>query len=312
MKHTCVYLILMFTAATSCTGSSPEDDGTALRLLTVTLPENTPETKAELTSIGEVNVYVTKADKSDYKTGASLLKFTNTSGSWSADKDLELTADAGTASIYGSYPVSSVVTNDKVMPKIAVQLLSADNFSGTSQTDYLYADQTVPVTASTDNRNINLKMLHALAKVSLCVSKASGVSEVMELTGVDIISRNSRILKGDGSMLLNSGILNALTETDSLHLTGSAILAPSQTTPNVNCLVAPMVAAESALSFSLHVKVGGVDRVFTTAPVTASVKWEKGSQYIYKIQINKMSGSLTDVSINKWQTDASPNTSIGI
>ena len=312
MKHTLLYLLVAFAAGTSCTGSSPEDDGMSLRLLSVKLPGTMATTKSEVTSVSAVNVYVTKSDKSDYATGASLLEFTKTNGSWIPDQELELTTAAGTATIYGGYPVSGTVTNDGVMPKMAVQILSADNFSGTSQSDYLYANQTKPVTASTDSRNISLEMLHALAKVSFCVSKASGVSEEMVLTGIDIISRNSRMLKGDGSMLLNDGTLNALTETDSLHLAGSVTLAPSQSTPNVNCLVAPMVASETGLSFSLHVRVGSVERVFTTAPVSVSVKWEKGSQYIYKIQINKMSGTLTDITINKWQTDASPNTSIGI
>ena len=224
------------------------------------------------------------------------------------------TAASGSAKVYGCYPADNTITNDGVMPKISVTLLDSDDFSGTGQSDYLYATTSKGTTvaeASSTARGVNLQMNHALAKISFRVSKASGVTEKMTLTAIDIVSRNSRLLKGDGTMLLNDGTLNA-PQTDSLHLKGSIELAVSQTAANVNCLAAPMKGAEPSLSFSLHVKVGDVERVFTTAPVSASVHWEKGKQYTYAIQINKMSGTLTDVSINTWQTDASPNTSIGI
>ena len=297
---------------TGCTANLPGEDGTSLHLLSVTLPDDERTTKAAVSTISDVNVYLTKSDGSDYVAdNKSFMKFSNASGSWTPDHEVELTTTS--AYVYGCYPKDNTITNDGVMPKISVTLLDSDNFKGESQSDYLYATTSkgAVAEASSTARSVNLQMNHALAKISFRVSKASGVTEKMTLTAIDIVSRNSRLLKGDGTMLLNDGTLNA-PQTDSLHLKGSIELAVSQTAANVNCLAAPMKGAEPSLSFSLHVKVGDVERVFTTAPVSASVHWEKGKQYTYAIQINKMSGTLTDVSINTWQTDASPNTSIGI
>ncbi|WP_293669027.1 fimbrillin family protein [uncultured Parabacteroides sp.] len=317
MKHIILYLFTGLALGTGCTANLPEEEGSALRLLSVTLADNAT-TKAIISSgntINSVDVYVTKEDGSDYATtttttaAASFLKFTYSGGSWGADKELEISTTK--AKVYGSYPASesTVITNDGVMPKIVVTLLGTDDFSGTAQNDYLYA---IPVTATSTARTINLSMNHALAKISFRISKASGVSEEMKLTAIDIVSRNNYLQKGEGTMLLGDGTLNA-AQTDSLHLKGTPVtLALSQATANVNCLAAPMRGTESSLSFSIHVQVGDVERVFTTAPVSTPVQWKKGMHYTYTIQINKMSGILTDVSINAWQTDASPNTSIGI
>ncbi len=313
MKHLILYPLMGLALCMGCTANLPGEDGTSLHLLSVTLPDDERTTKAAVSTISDVNVYLTKkSDGSDYVAdNKSFMKFSNASGSWTPDHEVELTTTS--AYVYGCYPKDNTITNDGVMPKISVTLLDSDDFSGTGQSDYLYATTSkgAVAEASSTARSVSLQMNHALSKISFRVSKASGVTEKMTLTAIDIVSRNSRLLKGDGTMLLNDGTLNA-PQTDSLHLKGSIELAVSQTAANVNCLAAPMKGAEPSLSFSLHVKVGDVERVFTTAPVSASVHWEKGKQYTYAIQINKMSGTLTDVSINTWQTDASPNTSIGI
>lgn len=311
MKHIILYPLIGLAFCIGCSSNLPEEDGTALRLHSVTLPESA-ETKAIVTSINNVDVYVTKqADGSDYLAGTSFLKFTKSGGSWNPDKDLEITNDNGVAKVYGSYPsdAETTITNDGAAPKISVTLLDSDDFSGTAQNDYLYATPVENVSAS--SRTVNLAMNHALAKISFRVSKASGVTEEMTLKAIDIVSRNNRLQKGEGTMLLTDGTLN-VPQTDSLHLTGSVQLVVGQATTNAYCLAAPMKGAETSLSFSLHVTVGTEERVFTTAPVNGAVQWVKGKEYTYVISINKMSGTLTDVSINPWQTDASPNTSIGI
>lgn len=310
MKHIILYPLIGLAFCIGCSSNLPEEDGTALRLHSVTLPESA-ETKAIVTSIDKVDVYVTKQDDGkDYPStaGTSLLKFTKSGGSWNPDNDLEITS---TAKVYGSYPsnAETTITNDGAAPKISVTLLGSDDFSGTAQNDYLYATPVENVSAS--SRTVNLEMNHALAKISFRVSKASGVTEEMTLKAIDIVSRNNRLQKGEGTMLLTDGTLN-VPQTDSLHLTGSVQLVVGQATTNAYCLAAPMKGAETSLSFSLHVTVGTEERVFTTAPVNGAVQWVKGKEYTYVISINKMSGTLTDVSINPWQTDASPNTSIGI
>lgn len=318
-----IYPMVLLAACIGCTANLPDDSETGpyLQLLSVGIPENT-ETKATVTtqSIKEVQTYVTKADVGDSQgtdywgttdSKPTTAKFTNGDDGWSTTAPIEIANTQGTAWINACYPANAIVNDNKVL-KTAVTIRSSQGFGSSSDTnqqvDYLYSDK---ANASSTNRAITLKMRHALAKVSFRVDKSNSVSEEMTLTRIDILSRSSLLQKGDGSMLLADGTLNGLTTTDSMKLEGSTVLAIQQSTPNVSCMVAPMNAIESVLSFALTVKVGSVSRTFSTASVP-SVKWEKGNHYTYHITINKMGGSLTDVTIDKWKNDASPNTSIGI
>lgn len=165
--------------------------------------------------------------------------------------------------------------------------------------------------ATSSSRAVSLKMHHALAKVSFRIDKSSSVTEEMTLKKVELVSRSTRLQKGEGYMVLNDGTLNGLTTTDNIQLSGSIALNVQQTEPNVSCLIAPMNAAEPVLSFTLTVDIGGMERTFATASIP-SVQWTKGNHYTYHITVNKMEGVLTDVKIKKWKTDASPNTNIGI
>ena len=152
MKQIILYSLIGLAFCTGCSSNLPEEDGTALRLHSVTLPESA-ETKTIVTSIDKVDVYVTKQDDgTDYSStaGASLLKFTKSGGSWNPDKDLEITTTIGTAKVYGSYSssVETIITNDGTAPKISVTLLGTDDFSGTDQSDYLYATPVENVSAT--------------------------------------------------------------------------------------------------------------------------------------------------------------------
>ncbi|WP_303024542.1 fimbrillin family protein, partial [uncultured Parabacteroides sp.] len=221
MKHLILYPLMGLALCMGCTANLPGEDGTSLHLLSVTLPDDERTTKAAVSTISDVNVYLTKkSDGSDYVAdNKSFMKFSNASGSWTPDHEVELTTTS--AYVYGCYPKDNTITNDGVMPKISVTLLDSDDFSGTGQSDYLYATTSkgAVAEASSTARSVSLQMNHALAKISFRVSKASGVTEKMTLTAIDIVSRNSRLLKGDGTMLLNDGTLNA-PQTDSLHLKG--------------------------------------------------------------------------------------------
>lgn len=320
-----IFSIALLVTCIGCTSSLPDnpETGPFLQLLSVEMPENA-ETKAIVTTqtITEVQTYVTKANTgadqgTDYWTSTSdapkptSAKFTNSNGGWSTDTPIEILETQGAAWINACYPANTIVNDNKSL-KTSVTIKSSQGFSASSdadsQTDYLYSDK---ANASSTSRAITLNMRHALAKVSFRINKSNSVSEEMTLTNIDILSRSSLLQKGDGTMLLAEGTLNGLTTTDSIKLTGSTVLAIQQSTPNVSCLVAPMNATESVLSFALTVKVGDVSRTFSTASVPA-VQWEKGNHYTYHITVNKMGGSLTDVTIDKWKTDASPNTSIGI
>lgn len=318
-----LYHIALLATCLGCTTQLTDDQeaGPYLRLLSVGLPENV-ESKATVTTqtITEIQTYVTKAVAGDkqgedyWLTGESkptTAIFTNSNGGWTTNTPIAIEASQGAAWINACYPATTITNDNKVL-KTAVTILSEQGFGMSpdtnQQTDYLYSDR---AEANSGNRAITLKMHHALAKVSFRINKSSSISEEVTLTRIDILSRSSLLQKGDGDMLLASGTLNGLTTTDSLKLTGSTVLAIQQADANIHCLVAPMNATESVLSFTLTVKIGNVERTFSTASAPAT-KWEKGNQYTYHITINKMGGSLTNVTIDKWKTDASPNTSIGI
>lgn len=318
-----IYPIALLATCIGCTSDLPDnpETGPFLQLLSVEMPENA-ETKAIVTTqtIDEVQVYVTKAGAgtdqgTDYwistQSKPTSAKFTNSGGGWSTVTPIEILDTQGAAWINACYPANTIVNDNKSL-KTSVTIKSSLGFDINSdvdpQTDYLYSDK---ADASSDSRAITLSMNHALAKVSFRINKSNSVSEEMTLTNIDILSRSSLLQKGNGTMLLAEGTLNGLTTTDSIKLTGSTVLAIQQNTPNVSCLVAPMNATESVLSFALTVRVGNVSRMFSTASVPA-VQWEKGNHYTYHITVNKMGGSLTNVTIEKWKNDASPKTSIGI
>ncbi|WP_301847400.1 fimbrillin family protein, partial [uncultured Parabacteroides sp.] len=167
MKHLILYPLMGLALCMGCTANLPGEDGTSLHLLSVTLPDDERTTKAAVSTISDVNVYLTKkSDGSDYVAdNKSFMKFSNASGSWTPDHEVELTTTS--AYVYGCYPKDNTITNDGVMPKISVTLLDSDDFSGTGQSDYLYATTSkgAVAEASSTARSVSLQMNHALAKI---------------------------------------------------------------------------------------------------------------------------------------------------
>lgn len=322
MKSQLLYHFLLLSVLAGCSGSlpgGPEED-TALKLLSVELAD--PATKAAVNTISKLKVYVTKADYTDYE-GTHSLVFTASGGNWSADANVGITAPGF---VYGCYPESGTVTNENKILKLPVTVHNGAgttiDFTGSAQMDYLYSGA---VAVNTSNRAIRFadntsgggtdnSMKHALAKVSFQINKSANVSEKMVLTQLKIQSSSSLLQTGDGYMQLSDGTLNGLVTSSLITLNGSTELQQTQNSPNVTCLVAPMNAAEAVMSFSLTIKVGNetASRTFVTASVNPAVKWEAGNHYVYRISIDKMGGSLEDVTIESWQSDASQNTSIGI
>lgn len=318
-KHLILYSVMSLVLYTGCTDDlSEKEENNILRLQAVELADGNP-TKSAVTSINEVNVYARqKAENniySDYYTGsdvgkATQTRFTNETGSWTSV--IGISIDNGTAYLRACYPApdGSTITSDNGVLKTPVSILQKIPFNDPAdkQKDYLYSDE---ASAEINSRAISLTMHHALSQVSFRISKSSSVAESMTLKQIDIVSRGTRLQKGEGYMSLTDGTLMGLSATDSLRLTGEKSLQTTQQQADITCLVAPMSGVESSLSFSLTVNVGGEDRVFTTKSVT-DVQWIQGEHYTYHITVNQMSGNLTDITIEKWKTDASPNTNIGI
>ena len=158
-------------------------------------------------------------------------------------------------------------------------------------------------------------MNHALAKVSFRIDKETDVSESLYLKQISIQSNTNKLQVGEGSMQLTDGVLNGLVSTSVVTLNGSKELSTSLSSPNVSCLMAPMRATESVLSFSLTVAVGSEGstelRTFKTASATP-VQWQAGKHYMYSITVNKIGGILKNFKVEDWKSDASQDTNIGI
>lgn len=295
-----------------------ESTDRALRLQSVQVAEDntyTGNTRAGAlgaTPMTKIGVYVTADNHSALAENAKSV-FELKSGTWSSTTPPKIDAVETTPDrVYAFFPSEGEVTNGGSANHTILVQVVADNFLSV-QTDYLYA---TPATVHAGSRAVAFTMNHALSKVSFKILKSASVSEKLTLTKIEVLSGTNRLQLGtNGTMNLSTGKLNGLAATGSLILTGSTVLNTLQEQPNVSCLVAPMTALETKLYFRLSVRVAGEDkdRIFETATVGGDgVQWEAGYHYVYKMTVNKMSGSLNGIMIDGWKNDANQNTGIGI
>lgn len=300
-------------------------NGNTLQVLSVDL-DNGGNTKAEVTSsISNVKVYTTTAANAEIAEN-TLVVYNNDGSSWSCDTPPELTDD--TYNVYAYYPLQRGDGGEVIAAKnntggdhtIPVLIYTEDSFDDQQQDDYLYADQTTPLTASKSTKAVRFTMKHALSKVSFEITKDESATEKLVLTQVDIIGKTNSLQTGGGDMYLQTGGLVGLQSKDQISLTGSIELkSNSLSSPNISALVAPMSKYEKVLSFRLTVLVDGVSRVFETGTVKKDdatdwlgVKWEPGVHYVYQIKVSKMGGVINGVSVYDWKKDSDQNTQVGI
>ena len=317
--YTLTALLATCAGCTDSLSDNGEPSSSALQLISVGLAETAQTRGGVVTSIDKVKLYVANAGTlTAYNASTPSLLFTQNSGSWSSTASVEITT--GSTDVYACYPTDADITagSNLTIPVSVRKGGDSDatqklDFTGSQQTDYLYATKLAGITQA--KRAISLTMNHALAKVSFKIDKATDVSEKLYLKQINILSNTNKLQVGDGSMQLTDGVLNALVSTSSVTLTGSTLLSTSLSSPNVFCLMAPMTATESVLSFSLTVAVGSENsselRTFKTASATP-VKWEAGKHYMYSITVNKIGGVLKNFKVEDWKSDASQDTNIGI
>lgn len=315
-------LTALLATCAGCTDSLPdngEPSSSALQLVSVGLAE-TIQTRGIVTSINQVKLYVANADAlTAYNTSTPTLLFTQSNGSWSSTASVEITTANGSADVYACYPDVDITSGSNLTIPVSVRKGSDSDetqqldFTGSQQTDYLYATKQAGITQT--NRAISLTMNHALAKVSFRIDKETDVSESLYLKQISIQSNTNKLQVGEGSMQLTDGVLNGLVSTSVVTLNGSKELSTSLSSPNVSCLMAPMSATESVLSFSLTVAVGSEGstelRTFKTASATP-LQWQAGKHYMYSITVNKIGGILKNFKVEDWKSDASQDTNIGI
>lgn len=316
--------LLACSILTGCQGDEIhiDDQGNTLQLLSVTLDED-PASKAAVSSINTVNIYATTDTETETAlTSNPLSTYTYSGSTWSSTAAPVL-EQGKTANIYAFYPSKTeanasipVTHSSDGNHTIPVSILSSDTFDG-KQEDYLYA---TPASASLSQKAISLAMNHALSKITFEFTKTESATEDFTLQQVDIISKTNRLQAGSGNnvnMNIKTGELTGLAASGQISLTGSVTLSPKGST-RISALLAPMSGAEQAMSFSLTVKVGETVRTFETGTVTSDApgwvgeQWKRGLEYVYKIKVDKMSGSFEGVSVYNWKTGADQNTQVGI
>lgn len=316
-KHIGWLACLLLTACQSEDMTHP-DTGNTLQVEAVEL-ESGEMTRGEVTSISEISVYATSDIHAELEANA-LSTYTNSGGTWNCSAPPVLT-DKNTY-IYAFYPAKNTVTNQaNGNHYIPVEIKSTMAMNNNPQEDYLYADQTkdasnqIIVTAA--HKAVSFSMKHALSKVSFLITKDASASETLTLTQLDIVSGQSRLQTGTGSMYLNNGQLVGLASGGQISLTGSLALPTSTKSTNVSTLVAPMSGYDKTLTFRLTVMVGNeaTGRIFETGNVDETgegVKWEQGVHYVYQIKVSKMGGIINKIAVYDWKQDSDQNTHVGI
>ncbi|RHJ94237.1 fimbrillin family protein [Parabacteroides bouchesdurhonensis] len=300
--------LLLYSA---CTAEHPEEERTGLLQLKEVAVGG--ETRALVTTDGlaAVSLYVTR-EGVPYTLGGNtpLVQFTKSGNAWSTSSPFSIYGGKP-AKVYACYPVVNAVSSSgSNVFTVPVTVISEDDFSAGSQTDYLYGSSE----ATADNPSVTLAMQHALAKVSFCVKKATGTAETIKLTKLEMLSAGNNLWRGTGVMNLSDGSLDGLTSSASVLLTSASgiTLEGGTTAANLFSLVAPMKKAEQQLSFRLTVDIDNDSYTFLTGSVKGDVQWKAGRHYLYTITVNKVGGTLTGIQINGWMDDASQDTHIGI
>lgn len=320
-------VVLMLASCTEDERLPQTEDGYGLKLESVSLYEGGTSTRALLTDVDAVGLYLTKQNHAEYGSNPRCV-YTRAGGGWSAGDNAPKinSANGGDATVYAFHPSGLTITREASgNHTVPVSVVAADDFLAASQTDYLlnwHSSTTAfgPYAVTTSNRSLSLSLKHTLAKVSLRVLKSEAATEKLTLKKVEILSPTNRIQIGNGVMNLATGALSGLSSTSQLTLTHSAgmVLATNSTAPNVTCLAAPMAASEPLLSFRLTVDVlpagagTPAELVFETGVVGTPQQWKAGKHYVYKVTVDKMGGGFSGVQMEDWQNDASQNTSIGI
>lgn len=206
------------------------------------------------------------------------------------------------------------------------------NRSDCSQIDYLYglsgdATSSGHQTVNKTNATAELYMHHALAKVSFKVMKKDGdpipgVNDYVKK--IVLTSANTKFIAKDNGMTMSlvDGTLSDGIEVNELSFTATtgnaaqaAAYASNYTTvtAQVYGLVAPVAETTNDLSIALTLGSNNTqtanDRTYSTGTQSkTTLKWEKGKEYIYTIQVSDKSLVVTSVTI----VDFAPQTEVAL
>jgi len=217
------------------------------------------------------------------------------------------------ANVYGFYPRGIAGDVDYAAKTLKVNVNSEQNFTATSQKDYMYAtartgaegSYTYPLAVASNavgNYNVNLFFHHALSKLSFIINRESSYTGAGSLTSVRLTKAAGFLSEptptAGATLSLSTGIFSGLVATSDLIFTGTTTInAVAGTTVLVQGLVAPIVATTG---INLTLTIDGKDMAVTLPSTTPADAWLEGMNYTYTINVQGSELSVTSVAITAW------------
>lgn len=259
--------------------------------------------------ISRLGMYAVCADGTEYKpmNGRNTAVYVKSSDKWQPDASLtgdeNLRLSATEVYVYAWHPSTLSPSYASGSFHVSgIDIKTTDSFDATAQTDYLYAagntdGATDGKTAVTSQQNPGLKfrMKHALAKLTFRIKKDDTTSETLTLKQLILKGSGNSFLTGSGTnrrMALANGVLSGLVATEKLTYSGTLELDASG--QDVIILVAPVTGVQR-LGLELTVDFPDVARKFQTKALSVATTWESGKNYVYNVNVNKMSASISEV-----------------
>lgn len=327
-------LLLTACGDNALTPLPDEAEPDVLRVLSVDAAE--PDTRSIVTTAGlntsggRIGVYAVNTDGTEYvpaRGGSNTSAYQHDGSQWNCiatdgDKLLRLPPATGsTVKAAAFYPVDLVPrygSNDGSYVS-GINVLAADDFTATNQTDYLYSGFTGNL--HTASRNISFTLKHALAKLTIKVYRKSVLTET-KLTSLQILDAGgSNLQAGSGkSMNLETGALQGLVGQAAITLTAgddgqkqTINEVRSGTTATAYTLVAPAPSLEY-LAFQLTTSRGTADseqsfltssiKMVDATPASGEyLRWTAGSHYVFTIVLDGMQAGIADIQVCKWESD---------
>lgn len=294
--------LLMLGAIGFASCSQEEDDaviqekGNLLKIRTSVADSRGVITGTTFQQGDEIGICVTTVDGHDYTGNSQNIRATYTGSDWRLERDVELREDE--AVVYAYYPYDAHAADS-----IDINLAPATT---PEQTDYLYGNcQGV----SLNNSTANIRFNHALARITLAVTK--GVNDVGEgvvsaakivngyytfrvhPTG-ELVRLQGNSISIKGKMSVKTGEIVKINNPED-YISSFANLVIDESVQNIEFMIIPN--GKKNAEGSLLIPLGGICAILTIdgkdyeISLPSVLLYEAGQQYTYPITVNRTSVS---------------------
>ena len=241
----------------------------------------------------QIGLYVKTPDGHDYTGSSSNVAASYNGTQWNISQNIALRADEAAVYAYYPYHSAAISTGDSIDIDIAP-------IEGSGQPDYMYGSC---AGVNLTNQTANIGFQHALARVTLAITKGSNdvgagkISKVCLHNGpLYVKSSNGFILKGKGSYIstkgrmdLKSGKIKSVVDTEAEIEVATNCTASTTNVQYVDLLVMPCTTPLVTVNI---IRGGNAFITLTIDGDSYSIDlgkptWEAGQQYTYPITINR-------------------------